>query len=111
MYNIFALFCFWFDIYEIGKQSKFKLFYYTIHSVSNYLDFCDWICLLYYSFLFYTIIISKFELSVIVPVLGGLVNVIVLLAAFFIFKETLNSTKIVGVILVCIGIIFINLKK
>ncbi len=63
------------------------------------------------SFLFYTIIISKFELSVIVPVLGGLVNVIVLLAAFFIFKETLNSTKIVGVILVCIGIIFINLKK
>lgn len=60
------------------------------------------------SFLLYTTIISKFELSVIVPVLGGLVNIIVLLAAFFIFKESLSSTKIVGVILVCIGIIFIN---
>lgn len=61
------------------------------------------------SFIMYLALISKYNLSYIVPITTGIMQIIMLLAAGFIFKETITMMHIIGVIVILIGIFFINL--
>lgn len=45
------------------------------------------------SFLLYTVIISKFELGYISPILSGVVQIVTLIVAFFVFKEQFSIKR------------------
>lgn len=61
-----------------------------------------------FSFFVYLGLISRFNLSYIVPLTTGIMQIIILLASFYIFKENITFYNIIGVILVIAGVIFIN---
>ena len=58
------------------------------------------------SFLMYMFLISKFDLTYIVPVTTGIVQV-----AIMIFKESVTVSKVVATGLILIGVILLNIKK
>ncbi len=63
------------------------------------------------SFLLYTVVISKFNLSYIYPILTAIMFVLVMLSSAFIVKEGISTSQIVGVIIIIIGVIVTTLKK
>lgn len=63
------------------------------------------------SFLLYIYLISKNNLGYIIPVTAALVYTIIFLASYFIFHEVFTITKIVGIVLIVGGLIFLNLPK
>lgn len=58
------------------------------------------------SFLVYTVLLNKFELSFISPLTAGVVYVLLMITAFVIFKEPITTMKIIGSILILMGILF-----
>ena len=62
------------------------------------------------SFLVYTIVITKFDLGLIIPVLSGIVNVLIFIVAISVFKESFTWYSIIGIILITFGVVFMNLK-
>lgn len=60
------------------------------------------------SFLLYMGLVTKYNLSYIVPITSGIIQVLILLASAFIFRETISNLNIVGAILVIIGVVLIN---
>ncbi len=63
------------------------------------------------SFLFYTILLSKFDLSFISPLTVGLVYLLLMVTAFLFFKEDITLFKLIGSTLILSGIIMIIMKK
>ena len=63
------------------------------------------------SFLLYMFLVSKFDLSYIVPIATGIVYILTLLSSVYIFKDKLNTYNIIGVILVLIGVVLVNIKN
>ena len=63
------------------------------------------------SFLLFTNIVVKFNLSYIMPISSGLVQVITLISGFVIFNEQIKVKGIIGAIIVILGIIIMNLKN
>lgn len=57
------------------------------------------------SFLLYTILLNKFDLSFISPLTVALVYILLMITAFVIFKEPITTTKIIGCSLILIGIL------
>lgn len=63
------------------------------------------------SFIIYTFyIIRKFDLSYIFPIMTGITQVLVILAGLFIFKENINTWGYIGIVLIIMGVIFLNIK-
>lgn len=62
------------------------------------------------SFLIYYTLLEKFEVSKISPILTGSRNVILLLIGIFIFGETCDMKKIIGIILMTLGILLVSLS-
>lgn len=62
------------------------------------------------SFLLYTVIISKFDLGFITPMLNGVVNVSILVVAFLVFKEHFTLNSAIGAVLIIAGVIVMNIK-
>lgn len=75
-------------------------------STVSALGFVCYIC----SFLLFTRLVVMFDLSWIYPVTAGIVQVITLVASYFVFKEKISVFGVIGAILVIIGIIFMNIK-
>lgn len=63
------------------------------------------------SFCLYMGVVSKFDLGIIIPILGGIVNILILLVACFILKEKLTTNMIIGAVIIIIGIFIMNVKK
>lgn len=61
------------------------------------------------SFCAYFGVLNCFDLGYIIPVLGGIVNIIIVIVAVLVLNETLTATMIVGAILIIIGIVIMNL--
>lgn len=57
------------------------------------------------SFLLWQKMIVKYDLSVMVPIVTGIVQILVLLIGHFVFKETLSLISFIGSILIISGII------
>ena len=57
------------------------------------------------SFLLWQRMIIKYDLSILVPVVTGIVQVLVLIISHFVFKESLNIVSLIGVALIIIGIV------
>ena len=62
------------------------------------------------SFLLFTRIVVMFDLSYIMPICTGIVQVLTLVASKIIFKETISTYGIIGASLVIIGIVVMNWK-
>lgn len=63
------------------------------------------------SFLIFTfVLVKKFDLTYIMPIVTGISQAIVILAGVFVFKEHISNFGIVGIILVILGIVLINIK-
>jgi len=63
------------------------------------------------SFFLWTRIVLKFDLSYIVPICTGIVQVLTMTAAVFILKEQFKPMSLIGVALIIIGIVFLNIKR
>ena len=70
------------------------------------LGFICYIC----SFLLFTRLVVMFDLSWIYPLTAGIVQVLTLLASYFVFKEKISVYGLVGTIFVIIGIVIMNIK-
>ncbi|KAF1304830.1 EamA family transporter [Enterococcus sp. JM9B] len=62
------------------------------------------------SFLMWMYIISKTDISFIVPLGVALTNLAVLLSSYFILHETMSYTTIIGAALIIIGAVILNIK-
>ena len=62
------------------------------------------------SFLLWTGIVAKNDLSFIVPFSSAIVNVLAVGLGIFFFHETMNVYKIIGIILAILGVILMNYK-
>lgn len=62
------------------------------------------------SFFIYMGLVSKIQLSYLAPISTGVVYVLTLAAAIFIFREPVTVLKMAGVFLVLCGIILMNIK-
>ena len=62
------------------------------------------------SFFMFTWIVQKFELSYVMPVATGIVQVLSVIIAVLIFKENLRPATMIGIGLVIAGIVAMNLK-
>ncbi len=63
------------------------------------------------SFLLFTRIVVMFDLSYIMPICTGIVQVLTLVASKIIFKENITTAGIIGATLVIIGIVVMNWKQ
>jgi drug/metabolite transporter (DMT)-like permease len=63
------------------------------------------------SFLLYMYLISKFDLGYIIPLTTALIYIIIFSASFIIFKESFTTFKIIGIVLIVLGLVFLNIKK
>ncbi len=84
------------------KDGGFSISMSTVSAIG----FICYIC----SFLLFTRIVVLFDLSFIYPLTTGIVQTITLVASYFVFKEKISVTGLVGAILVIIGIIVMNIK-
>ncbi|HOZ54942.1 MAG TPA: hypothetical protein PK993_02710 [Clostridia bacterium] len=76
----------------------------------SYISLIGFICYVL-SFLIYTRVITMFDLSYITPIVTGIVQISILIASFFIFKEQINKYGIIGASLIIIGVIVMNINS
>ena len=82
----------------------------TITFGINWISAIGFICYIC-SFLLFTKIVVIFDLSYIMPIITGIVQIVTLISAFIIFKEKMSSQGIIGAIIIIAGIIIMNYKK
>ncbi|MGN0161886.1 MAG: hypothetical protein ACI4AQ_10895 [Lachnospiraceae bacterium] len=63
------------------------------------------------SFCLYLGVVSKFDLGIIIPILGGIVNILIVIISFLILKEKVTANMILGAVIISIGIIIMNIGK
>ncbi|MDE6743538.1 MAG: hypothetical protein K2J95_06645 [Lachnospiraceae bacterium] len=97
-------------LFKVGSMQESEL---TIPVVNVVLSKWTLLGILCYglSFLIYLYVISKFDLGVIIPIIGGVVNILILLVSYFILKESLSACSIIGAVIISIGIVIMNLGK
>ena len=76
----------------------------------GYITLIGFICYII-SFLLWQKLLVSFDLSYIVPIATGIVQIIVLLIGIFAFKEQVNSLGLIGSILIIVGLILLALSK
>jgi small multidrug resistance pump len=63
------------------------------------------------SFMLYVYLISKNDLGYIIPLAAAFVYIVIFIASAVVFKEVFTATKIIGIAMIVVGLIFLNLKK
>lgn len=76
----------------------------------NLISLAGLFCYLF-SFLLFTKIVIMFDLSYIMPICTGIVQVLTLVASKVIFKENISTYGIIGAALVIVGIVVMNIKQ
>lgn len=82
----------------------------TIAFSINWISLIGFVCYLC-SFLIFTKLVTMFDLSYIMPVCTGIVQIITLIASKVVFKEIITVQGIIGASIVIIGIIIMNIPK
>ncbi len=98
-----------FFIKKGGNPGKLKLqkkeMSFSINLISA-IGLLSYLC----SFLLFTKIVVMFDLSYIMPIVTGIVQVMTLIIANVFFKESISKKGIIGASLVILGIIIMNFK-
>lgn len=94
---------------KLGSNENVKILFeilglkFSIQTITGY-------CCYILSFLLYTIIIPKFNLSYINPILGGISNIMILVVAVWILNEKLTKFSLIGSAFIIIGVFLMNIK-
>ena len=98
-------------LFKLGSSKDFAIslanssFSMSINFIAI-IGLCCYLC----SFLLYMLLVSKFDLSYIVPITQGIVYVFIFLSSIGVFKEQVKLNGIIGTVLVILGIVLINIK-
>lgn len=92
-----------------GNPGKIKISKVDINLSMSPVSALGFVCYLC-SFLLFTKIVLIFDLSYIMPVVTGIVQVMTLIVANIFFKEKISKASIVGASMVIVGIVVMNLK-
>lgn len=79
---------------------------FSINGISA-MGFICYIC----SFLLFTRLVIMFDLSYIMPLSTGIVQILTLIASKVVFKENISTQGIIGACIIIAGIIIMNYKK
>lgn len=71
------------------------------------MGFLCYIC----SFLLFTRMVIIFDLSYIMPLTTGIVQIMTLIASSVVFKENISKQGIIGACIIIVGLIIMNYKK
>lgn len=93
-----------------GNTGTIEIFENTLHFSINFISLVGFICYIM-SFLIFTNIIVKFNLSYIMPVTSGIVQILTLVSGFIIFSEKITIKGIIGALMVILGIVIMNIKS
>lgn len=99
-------------LFKIGSEKEFLVSVstgvFSLHiSLISILGLICYVC----SFLMYMYLISKFDMSYIIPICTGITTVLTFILAVLIFKESVTINKVVGSLLIIIGVLIVNIKK
>ncbi len=90
-----------------GNPGKIQLDKKNVSLSMNLISAIGWICYLG-SFLLFTRIVVIFDLSYIMPLVTGIIQVLTLVLAKIVFKEKFCAKSIIGAAFVIIGIFVMN---
>lgn len=76
----------------------------------NWISAIGFICYIA-SFLLFTRIVVMFDLSYIMPIVTGIIQILTLILAAVVFKEKFTMQTVIGASLVIVGIVVMNFKK
>ena len=93
-----------------GNSGTVSLIQKDLSFTINYISAIGFICYLI-SFLLFTRIVIIFDLSYILPLCTGIVQILSLIASKIVFKEAISIQGIIGASIVIVGIIIMNLPK
>lgn len=62
------------------------------------------------SFLLWQKLLVTYNLSYIIPILTGIMQVIVLFIGYYYFKETINVYNVLGVVIIVIGVVLLGIN-
>lgn len=68
------------------------------------------LCYIVSFLLFSFVVVRKFDLTYIMPIVTGISQILVIIAGLTIFKEHINAYGIIGIFLVIAGIVMLNIK-
>lgn len=99
-------------LFKLGTQKEFVVsisagVFNLKMSLLSILGLVCYLC----SFLMYMFLISRFDVSYIVPVTTGIVQVATFILAILIFKETVTTPKVIATILILVGVVVMNIKN
>lgn len=92
-----------------GNPGKFNINKKDINLSMSPVSALGFVCYLC-SFLLFTKIVVMFDLSYIMPIVTGIVQIVTLIVGNLIFKEKIDKKAIIGASLVIIGIFIMNIK-
>ena len=76
----------------------------------NWISAIGFVCYIC-SFLLFTRMVIMFDLSYIMPLTTGIVQILTLVASVFLFKENFSKQGIIGACIIIIGLVVMNYKK
>ena len=93
-----------------GNSGNFQMNNGDIAFSINWISAIGFVCYIC-SFLLFTRMVIMFDLSYIMPLTTGIVQILSLVASSVIFKENISKQGMVGAIIIIIGLIIMNYKK
>lgn len=85
------------DSLKLGLHDGFSL----SMGWKTFIGFCFYLI----SFLLWQKLLVKYDLSVMVPIVTGIVQIIILILGYVVFKESFNLVSLVGALFIIVGII------
>lgn len=96
---------------KLGADSMSILINKQLFSCSmNWLSILGLICYIGSFLLFSFVLVRKFDLTYIMPIVTGVSQVLVIIAGLTVFKEHISNFGIIGIFLVIAGIVMLNIK-
>jgi len=95
---------------KLGGDSLHLTFKEGVNFKIGWLTFLGF-CLYLISFLLWQRMLVKYDLSIMVPIVTGIVQILVLVIGHFVFKESLGLISLIGAGVVILGIILIAIGK
>lgn len=93
-----------------GKGLALSLAHGNFKLEFNVILLCGILCYVI-SFILYIFLISKYNLSYIVPLTTSIVYILIFIVSLSVFKEAVTVTNIIGFLLVIAGVVFLNIKR
>lgn len=95
-------------LFKYGANKKF-LFSYTNGNLNISISWISIVGAMCYvaSFLLFLLLLSKYDLSRINPILVGLTYILALTGAVIILHESINAVQILGIILILVGVLLV----